>query len=53
MVCVGADGVPLSIPVEWTNLVEPSFERKLSAEQAYVLIDDLLALADQVGRMKR
>ena len=53
VVCVGADGAVWSVPVGWTDLVEPRFERQLCADQAYVLVDDLLALAELTRRVRQ
>lgn len=51
VLCLGGDGLTWAVPVEWTDLVEPSVEREIGAGRAHVLLDDLLALAELIARI--
>jgi hypothetical protein len=51
--CVDDAGALWRVPVEWTDLAALDAEYVLSAGCAYLLLDDLLSLAELVARAKR
>ena len=53
VLCHADDGAVWAIPIEWTDLVEPAVEHEVAAGQAYVLVENLLGLAELVARPRR
>jgi len=53
VVCVDGEGVAWAVPIEFTDLVEPSEELLASAGRAVLFVDDLMALAALVAQVKR
>jgi hypothetical protein len=52
VLCLDDDGAAWAVPIEWTDLVEPGLEWEIAAGRAYVLVDDLLALAELIARVR-
>lgn len=53
VIVVDASGVSHAVPIEFTDLVEPSEELRVAAGRAVLLVDDLLKLAALVARVGR
>lgn len=53
VLCLADDGTVWALPIEWTDLVEPAVEQEIAAGRAYVLIENLLALAELVSWSRR
>ena len=53
VLCVDEAGAAWAVPVEWTDLSKPTVEMEINAGRAYVLVDDLLALAELITRINR
>ena len=53
VLCRADDGTVWALPIEWTDLVEPAVEHEIAAGRAYVLVENLLALAELVSRSRR
>lgn len=53
VLCVDETGTTWAVPFEWTALSVPSAEVEVNAGRAYVLLDDLLALAELIRRARR
>jgi len=53
VVCADQEGTVWAVPIEWTDLAEPSAEYERSAGRAYFLVGDLIALAGLIARVQR
>ena len=50
VLCLDENKVVWTVAIEWTDLVEPTPEQEINAGRAYVLVDELLALATLIAR---
>jgi hypothetical protein len=53
VLCQDEEKVVWSVPIEWTDRVEPGLEAVINAGRAPVLVDDLLALSAGLNALCR